>query len=372
MDERLHMHPPGASALARAQALIEVNRYADSLPFLRQALQESPDSLTAMCLLGVALHFTGRSREGLKAAQDAVPLDPDNEWPFRVQASILSGMGRRKQALEAALCAASRSPYDPHVLECLARAQMGCKQWKAAKETAATLLAIAPDWDSTHNLLGDISLATRRSRDAVAHYQETLRLNAQSYAAMNNLGVALQRLNRHKEAIECFHQAARLDPSAKLSRDNLYTAVRGYAGFGFLGLWFLVQAVRIVVAGIEGLPESMRPAAAIAGGLLLLLGLCSAFWIWRRRVNELHPTVMTFFREEQRRTSRSSLNRIATAVLLVLGAGTTVYWSAFAVRVGARESGLTSWPLALYVLISGGTIAAIGYLLRNRRRSTRL
>jgi tetratricopeptide (TPR) repeat protein len=370
MDASVRLHSGEDLALVRARGLIEANRYADAIPLLRQAMQAQPESQEPRCLLAFSLHMVGQSRVGLQTARDAVLLDPEEEWPHRVQSVILAGMGRRKEALLAARQAASLEADHPHVLECLARAQQGMKQRSAARETAARLLHLAPDWESTHELLGDLALAASRWREAEFHYRRTLQLDPQSHSAMNNLGVALQRLNRKKEAIDCFHQAARISPTEQVSKINLYNSVRGYAGYGFLGVWLLIQTTRILMAHTAQLPADLRPYAQAGVILAAAAGAGGAWWWWRRRMRELHPTVTAFYRDEQQRNTRAALYRISVTVAITMGTLTTVTWSAIWATEGAVRAGLTSWPLAIFLLVAAGTLAGAGRLIA-RWRATR-
>jgi tetratricopeptide (TPR) repeat protein len=356
-------------ALERARSLIEVHRFADAVPLLRQALVADPQSLDAHCMLAISLHVTGQSREGLKIAGDAVLLDPEAEWAHRVRALILTGLGRHKEALAAATQCAALSPDDPRSLECLARAQHACRQKKEAAATAAQLVALAPEWDSTHELLGDIALDNKRWKEAEHYYRNALRLDPSSYSAQNNLGVALQRLNRNKEATECFHQASKLNPVEKTSRDNLYSAVKGYAGVSFVTFWVLLQVIRVFAASIRGLPESQQTLATI--GFVIVVGgaVGTAYWFWRKRMNELHPTVTAFYRDEQRRTNVGAASRISALVILILAVLACTSWTAVLFTEGPVHAGLTSWPLALYLLLIGGTVYGARYtwnLLRSK------
>ena len=64
-----------------------------------------------------------------------------------------------------------------------------------------------------------------RLQEAVAHDQESLRLDPNDANARNNLGVALADLGRFDEAIAQYEEALRLDPSDAQARRNLEQAL---------------------------------------------------------------------------------------------------------------------------------------------------
>lgn len=64
--------------------------------------------------------------------------------------------------------------------------------------------------------------------EALAQCVAALKRDPQSYVATNNLGMALLRQVRRREAIERFHDAARRGPTRPLARGSLYRAVQRY------------------------------------------------------------------------------------------------------------------------------------------------
>lgn len=68
---------------------------------------------------------------------------------------------------------------------------------------------------------GNRSMAQEAYADAIDSYQDLLKLNPRHAIALNNLGSALYKLGRYKEAESCFHQAIRVSPDFPDPHSNI-------------------------------------------------------------------------------------------------------------------------------------------------------
>ncbi|UCD86864.1 MAG: tetratricopeptide repeat protein [Desulfobacterales bacterium] len=86
-------------------------------------------------------------------------------------------------------------------------------------------LRINPAWAEAHNILGNALARQGNLRVAVSHYSEALRIKPAMAETHNNLGLALQMLGRLEEAVPHFRQALRIKPDYTQARHNLETAL---------------------------------------------------------------------------------------------------------------------------------------------------
>ncbi|UCG80700.1 MAG: tetratricopeptide repeat protein [Desulfobacterales bacterium] len=86
-------------------------------------------------------------------------------------------------------------------------------------------LRINPAWAEAHNILGNALARQGNLRVAVSHYSEALRIKPAMAEAHNNLGLALQMLGRLEEAVPHFRHALRIKPDYTQARHNLETAL---------------------------------------------------------------------------------------------------------------------------------------------------
>ncbi|MBT7702370.1 MAG: tetratricopeptide repeat protein [Verrucomicrobia bacterium] len=77
-----------------------------------------------------------------------------------------------------------------------------------------------------HNNLGNALLASGRSREALEHCREALRISPDYAEAHYNLGIALNALGRPQEAIVHYQQALRIQPNYAEAHSNLSHALQ--------------------------------------------------------------------------------------------------------------------------------------------------
>ena len=81
-------------------------------------------------------------------------------------------------------------------------------------------LRLKPDFAAAHYNLGVGLARTGRLQEAIGHYEDALRINPDYAEAHYNLGVALIRLGRAQEAIGHWEQAVRIRPDFVEARYN--------------------------------------------------------------------------------------------------------------------------------------------------------
>ncbi len=86
-------------------------------------------------------------------------------------------------------------------------------------------LRIKPDDAGAHYNLGMALAQTGRIEDAIGHYKQALRIKADYAEAHNNLGTALAQTGRIKEAIDHYEQALRIKADDAEAHNNLGTAL---------------------------------------------------------------------------------------------------------------------------------------------------
>jgi len=82
-------------------------------------------------------------------------------------------------------------------------------------------LRIKPDYIEAHYNLGIALGQLGREEDAIGHWEQALRIKPDFAEAQYNLGVALLRVGRTEEAMEHWEQALRIDPDLTAARIGL-------------------------------------------------------------------------------------------------------------------------------------------------------
>ena len=118
------------------------------------------------------------------------------------------------------------APQLPAAYVSLIEAARRKKDRNLARGAAHQLVRIAPEWATSHYLLGQVDLDAKRNTDAVVHFREALKLDPESRVAHNDLGVASLRLGDRKQALQSFSTAAQLDPRDQTAANNLRLMAR--------------------------------------------------------------------------------------------------------------------------------------------------
>ena len=87
-------------------------------------------------------------------------------------------------------------------------------------------LRIEPDYAEAHNNLAHALSRVGRIQDAIRHYEQALQINPYWAVAHNNLGNALRRVGRVDEAISQYEQAVRLDPELAAAHYDLAVTLK--------------------------------------------------------------------------------------------------------------------------------------------------
>jgi Flp pilus assembly protein TadD len=96
--------------------------------------------------------------------------------------------------------------------------------WRSSYELYAhALAAVERNW-LAHNNMGILLSQHNHNDEAIAHFQESVRLNPQGVEGFRNLGNSLQMAGRNREAVEAYHRAIWASPNDPESHYRL-----GYA-----------------------------------------------------------------------------------------------------------------------------------------------
>lgn len=177
----------GAAHRALGGALVTVDRYDDALTEYLAALLVDPRD--ALAFEAVATIYLERQQyaDALGAAGRAVALDDSLEQAHYARATALVRLGRADEGAEAlgtfrrrqeARLARDRGVYEVNALR--RAAVLSLEQGDASAAVRALEAAVARQWDQSdlHAELGRALLEAGRPEDAVAHFDQALRLDA--------------------------------------------------------------------------------------------------------------------------------------------------------------------------------------------------
>jgi len=174
-------------------------------------------------LQGLALLEDGEAQLGQEALETALALVSDRQLRLTLlgdYTTLLASQNQWAKVLRQAKEALRLVPNDPGWLATQAQAQsqlVGASSIKSEpqtqletrdKETPSVPLKTKEQWVEEGNALSDL----KRYEEALAAYEQAIRLDPNYAKAYYNIGVALYDLKRYEEALAAFEQAIRLDP----------------------------------------------------------------------------------------------------------------------------------------------------------------
>lgn len=253
------MTDPASGIVQRARLLIDLHRADEAVELLHRALAAAPDSQPAWCELARAEVSRGNRAAALGAADRALGLDPDHEWPHRIASIVLSQLGRHDDAVRAARTAVRAAPdtWQCHVrlAETLVRhpqaagtrPPMTDEAWAAACRS----VELAPLEPDTHCTVGHLMLRRGQPDRAEAAFREALRLEPGNARALNALGLTNMRRGRLVTAAADFGAAVAADPHDRVARRNISAAAWNSTRYLLLGLF----AELLIVTRSHGAPQ---------------------------------------------------------------------------------------------------------------------
>jgi tetratricopeptide (TPR) repeat protein len=219
------------SLLREADALIDVGRLDDGIARASEAARRAPQNATAYQVWARGLLEDGQLTEAAEIAGEAIRLEPQHAVNYRIRsaamgqaAAKMSGSARSQAAFESrtdARTAVRLEPWEPNGHLVLASALSLTKDFTGADEELQIAIRTAPNSVSTWVTASAIAIRAENWDAAISACHRALALDANSYPALNNLGVALRETGRGWQGNEALARAAAVNPDGTTARRNL-------------------------------------------------------------------------------------------------------------------------------------------------------
>lgn len=232
-----------SNRLARAEVLIQQDRYDMAETEIRGALAEAPDDGFAHALLAMALSGQDKHKEAIEASEEAVGLLPDVAFAHEIRGKVLLRNGDWKLAELSAKEAHQLDPEDADVCNLLAWITAHRANWKEMLRYADLGLEIDPEHIGCNNARAHALQMLGRGDEAQVALDTTLKNAPENATTHANQGWHLLRQGKAKESLTHFKEAMRLEPGHEYARAGLIEALKLrnplygpiFAYFNFLG-----------------------------------------------------------------------------------------------------------------------------------------
>ncbi len=271
-----------AKLLQYGQSLFDLRRYKDAESTLRQALAHDPQSFLGHYFLGCALLAQSddkpeKAREGLSEAKRAIALRPDSEDGYFLLAWAHLCLARPKDALDAAHHGMRINPQEAWGYSLVGQAYRMQRLWSKELEAAGAGLKIAPDHSTLLNLYAEALIMLERKDEARQAVEMALRADPSSPKAHANRGWLALYQGDEKEALRCFREAMRLDPTSEASRQGLVQALHARSPLYKLMQWYYLWTQRVttgdfwtLIVILNGINTTLRVVSKAFPPLLII------------------------------------------------------------------------------------------------------
>jgi predicted O-linked N-acetylglucosamine transferase (SPINDLY family) len=221
-----------AGAFARAQALHQHGRLADTQALCREILQMVPRHFHALQLLGVTEYQNGRHQEADRLLQLALSIEPRSVAALSNRGVVLHELKRFAEALA---CYDKAVAVQPDCAEALSNGANALAQLERFEEAVARYdkaLAVRSDYPEAYSNRANALHHLRRFDEALADCDKALALKPNDVDALANRGNALTQLRRFDDALDSYDQALAINPglsTAWVGRGNVLLNLNRYA-----------------------------------------------------------------------------------------------------------------------------------------------
>jgi tetratricopeptide (TPR) repeat protein len=302
--------------LQRAGALCELQRFPEAITLLRTLISSEPQVADAWSLLSLAELAAKRPDAAVHAAEQAIALTPDAEWPHRLAAFALQACGRDEESARHAREAVRLDPQSWQTYATLAKVLAhGKTSLDEASSAAGLAVALAPEEAQTHIAAGVAAAAAKRGGDAERSFRHALSIDPESRVAHNELAVLSMGKRRSPAGLAAaasgFAGAVRVDPRASVSRHNLEVVMRVFlsrmAYFIFIDAFLIAR----IGSGTSGSGARLLP-------LVLLAVPCAYAWRFLDRLSrDLRSYLVTVITRDPKVRVAVASEAIAVACLVV-------------------------------------------------------
>jgi tetratricopeptide (TPR) repeat protein len=199
---------PVASLMSHLQAAFAAHDWPDVIRKADYLVKHMPGGTSAQVyrLQGLAFLEEGEEQHAQEALEAALALVGDRELRLTLLSdytALLAKQGQWVKVQKRAREALRLVPNDPGWL---------ATQQQAQSELAKQAVAYNNKGVALDNL--------KRYEEAIAAYDQAIRLDPNNDVAYNNKGYALNELKRYKEALAAYEEAIRLDPNSAVAYNN--------------------------------------------------------------------------------------------------------------------------------------------------------
>jgi tetratricopeptide (TPR) repeat protein len=207
----VRQEPANAYAIGNLGATLgKLGHWAEALEFHEAAMKLAPNAVHAYNL-AITLAELGRLDKAEDAFRTALGFEPGSTDLKMRLGMVLAQQEKHKDALEIVRSVIKEEPDNATALSLLSSVMILQGRVGVAVRVAQHLARRYPRQALSYTTLGWAYVKAGNPQSAVKAYEQGLLLEPANAELHAGRGVALSLLERHKEAMDCFNEAIRLD-----------------------------------------------------------------------------------------------------------------------------------------------------------------
>ena len=196
-----------------------------ALPYLQEALSQSPDNTKILVAIGRIHLEAKRLGPAREALERAARLDPNLPEAWNDLGGVESAAGNSREALRMYEKALALGPDLPYALVNAGQEQEKLGNAAEAERLYRRALAVDPLTGDAANKLGLLLAQAGRTDEARKLFEQAIALQRDDASAINNLGVLYANLGQANDAIAAFQYGIQVAPDVDILYLNLSRAL---------------------------------------------------------------------------------------------------------------------------------------------------
>lgn len=217
--------------LQRAELLRMQKRYKEAEQQIGVVLQNDPEDVEALVLLGHCKIDTKQTDEAITILKQTLQYEAHNDYVFYLLSFAYYQKDDSKQALEFLDKALSIFPYNAGYFALQAHILLEQKAYEQALNAANNGLAVDAENVGCLNARSTALFRLNRKEEAYETINEALELDPEDYSTHANYGWHYLEKGKYKEATNHFREALRLNPNYAYAKQGYKAALKSRMPF---------------------------------------------------------------------------------------------------------------------------------------------
>jgi tetratricopeptide (TPR) repeat protein len=210
------------SYAARGKARLTLREYDGALSDFKAAEQADAGSVEGPLGVGSVLSAQAKTREALKALDEAVRVEPQSAAALLLRASVKDRLRDFRGAADDYGAVAEINPKFAWARLYRGKSLREMKDYSGSERELSAFLEAEPDHEDASYLRSNVRFLLGDFRGAVADLTKVISLDPRKGLAYTNRGLARAQLGEKAGALSDLHKALELDPSR---RDKIQAAI---------------------------------------------------------------------------------------------------------------------------------------------------